>query len=1433
MKWSLRAIHSFFIGSLLVFALSCQKQSSPEITSEETRGSRELERLNACSKVNFTRGVLLYRNILDLFVCSKWDEQFPHMYQAMLKVSAESWDHLMEPVDSAFISNQQRRDRVFRNIRELDSKGGLDDLSYVIVALNETNFFDSTKAMFACVENPSDAACDVRKGRVPDKKSLKNIISLVDADPETIDNLSQFIKLMVKALDGRKEELRTEINKFRASPLYIPLRLQLVDAIASKAQKGFSDEDRTFIPKILQVTAKDGETPWIYTWIQDMKMNRDKFRDLLEYPVLANPALIGEIKSLELAYDGGVSCSIKSSSNPNDLIEFDFKTHLSEYVSVIKNRNYKEFYDYSSADIVGLKVSTEICRELEHNRYNVNFIQLITHLSEFVSEKKHYDLLKFLVSQSTAKGDPEKTFSENLYLFDLVTGDIFSSANALNTNIITSTRNFYPFVFDVVKNLPPEAFKSLGEYLAAVGQKENDTRFKGVADFWSFFTPEEKNFLFNFIDRHFDKGTDYVMLFDFYTKFLDDLREVQPMFKDKWAGSDKNIEMSYMTAQDLFSHFAGKETLLDFKKFFSRDQIIKVLEVISNGAVVNKAAKEELAYIKSDNYVLQTKSEKYKFKISYNPGIDPDYDSKSVIECMQKFADIQNGFYELVRNLPAACTKVTGANIAFQLFGWLNSVEDSYVSWKKKDSLKDSLLDSNGIMSPYMINTSLGLAKVINNLIGPYGAEAPTQNGVSYLLKSADYHLNQKGAAALVDKNLDWLNSLLNVRPADNEQHRNALIKSFTREDNFSYSQNLFSNVGKLMMEYGEWIKTGQLDQVRNRSLGKFDSQYTCEKSINQFVSPYPCPSKDIVKSIGSDMLQRLQNTWEKDQGSPIAKIMLAFKTDGGLDIPLRGKKSRKIRLSIRDLFRYLYDTSDKTYKVNRMPMKYVNAKNIKSVETVTTLERVETVIREVAFDNNYLGVSFLNAVVHAEDYNKEVDSRRGLLSKCLRVPGIRCGRKMSDDDLRMGLNALEAYDSLLDVNNGRNLDDRLQYGDFLKTFETALVASSAFDAQEVQLLPLKDEVLKKHNGKILGDMTYLTSWSNVARVIRDRIGRTREDFENFINREDFKRVDRALLYGFDLGVATPSAERLISKLRSVPHGETQNVFAHTVDWVSTLSYEETRLLEDTLARAMVVGSYLGTPEFVFGKATNTSLDRRYSGNNLFQIFTALEKLVDYWPVLKNFFPGDAKLVDALKPMNTALYFVTAKLNSTNDPAKNTAYLALNDVFVALQTSVFDQMPNPDIRQNNFTVGFDLILEMFKDPKLVASTYSLIRADYKYVDTIHQNNGEWFFSAGQNLRRVALSPVVDMAPFRDYLSFTTKKKVVLMGDTNGEKNYHYDEPANLLRFLNKRSETPGMSNFMLMNQKVFVENTIQLSRMLDDLLPCVKIKEVKAPLLLN
>jgi hypothetical protein len=355
--------------------------------------------------------------------------------------------------------------------------------------------------------------------------------------------------------------------------------------------------------------------------------------------------------------------------------------------------------------------------------------------------------------------------------------------------------------------------------------------------------------------------------------------------------------------------------------------------------------------------------------------------------------------------------------------------------------------------------------------------------------------------------------------------------------------------------------------------------------------------------------------------------------------------------------------------------------------------------------------------------------------------------------------------------------------------------------------------------------MTMLTMFSNSARVIRDRIGRTRDDFENFLNRPDFKRVDRTLLSGFDLKQAGPAAERLIKKI------DQQKLFEDGVDWISGLNYEQTRLVEDTIARILVVGSYLGGPEVVFEKQGYENIEQRYQNNNVYQVFLALEKIIDYWPTIKKYYPGDASLIDMIKPFNTALYFLTEKLNSTNDPEKNTTYLALNDLFLAFQTTVFDKLPDPRIigaEKINLS-GFDFVLSLLATPDKLDKSYKVARENFHYLDYLYQNKGEWFLSVGQNLQKLALEPRLDLTPVQSYLNFTTRNAVCIRGEKLCEKNYHYDEMALLTKYLMQKNEL-GMTNILLVNKKLFTENIDQVIQMVTDIFPAIKIKEIQPPL---
>lgn len=1424
----------FGITLLLIF--SCTKQDAPNIETSETRSQKEIERLEACSIVNLNKGVLLHLNTILLFKCTQWDEQFPKIFQAIKRMRSSSWDHFMAPVDKEFVENHVRRDRFFRNIKELDSKNGLDDLSRVLVALNETNFFDSLKNLFRCVETGSEDSCENRK-EIPKKKSLLNIIKLVDTHPDAIDRASSFVKKLNLAIDTNEEKLRTEINKFRSDPFFIRARLELVDALAEKSKLGLNKDDREFLSNLLLIGSADQKEPWIYSWMHDLKMNRDIFRDLVEYPILINPNIEKEFRGLRAAYDNGLFCKFKASEGDNETIDFDLKTHLKNHGQAFLKRNYRDYFDYLSSLIVGLKLSSEICSELEKNNDGFSFLTMITSHAKLLSQKKHYDLFKFIAGYTTLKGDLDKNFSENLYLPDLIASDLFARVNSLNTLIVTHTREFYPTLFDIIWKLPTEALIDGGVLLREVLQEKNDVKLRGLADLWKFFNTSEKNFLFNFVDRHFEGDTQFVLLFDFYAKFLDELRDTQPTFKDQWAGDEQKIEMSYLSLQDFVENLAGAETLKEFKTFFGRDHILKILEILASGSEINKKSQEELAYRRSDEYIKKAEGNRYIFKIVYDQKKDGDgdMDTMPMILCMDKMSQLENGFYYLVKDLPAACRDVIETNISFRLFSWLNKIEKSYRESFPSTPSAEGLFDKRGILSPLMLNTSMGTIKILDNLLGEIDSSLPTQNGIDYLLNSFRFYLIERGALNLLDQNIALLNQWLEIMPEENLIYRNALLKSFSQLENFSDTKIVIKNMAEMASLYGNWVKEGNLKKTNERSFGESDPASDCGKTINQFVAPYPCPSKEIVKKYTASLINTFAKTWESEQGSPIQLLLKAAKPGEGLDIPLGEKTKEKYRLTLKEAFKYLYDASDKTLPINRVKIFYMHEDGREATTELTTLERIEVVIREVRFDNNYLGVSFLNGITHASDYDKEAQKRKNLLSTCLKVPLIRCGKPMGKNDLRMGRNALETFDSLMDINTweGKN-GEKFNYGNFLKTFEQSLVASSAKKAQESQLLPLKKEHLLKHNGTILADMTMMTAWSNIARILRDRVGKTRGDFNKFINSANFNRVNKALLYGFDLPRAAPAAESLLKKLLIVPKNERENLANQTIDWLASLNDKEVRLLEDTLSRLLLAGAYLGSPQAVFENESNDDQFKRYADNNLFQLFLASEKIIDYWPTLKRVFPEDTKLIDVIKPINNGLVFLTDKLAENSDPHKNIAYKALNDFFGILQATFFKEQLDPriNVAKKESTTGLELTLGFLKRSDLVKEAYEVTAKNYKYLEEFHKEGAKWFRVVGQNINRMVANHKIELSSLRDYLSFTTKNLVCTERDLKCEINSHFDEIGNLVKFLNTKDKN-GESHLRFAVKTVMIENFDQINNLLGDLLPALKIKQIRPPLQLD
>ena len=1410
----LKLFKKTFTFLFLVTLLACQKQSVPEI-EKDFKTVEEQQRLETCSQVDLTNNILDHYNVQSLFKCMRWDKEYPALFESLTKVQRVNWNHMMMPINDAVLKNQTVRDRFFKNIRDLDAKNGLDDLTFVITALTETNFFDATKDLFECVDDPTLQKCEKRKGRIPSKAQLLRILDLVGLDTKSLNYSSNFIKLLIEAYSNNKEPIREEVLKFIKVSDFIKFRLKLIDTMAQKGIDGLTDQDRNLLTNLLLVGNAETKTPWFYSWLHDSRLGYDNFSYILTYAFKANPNVINDYRALEEIYYNGIDCNLRG-VNSDYALDFNIPNQLNNYAQIIVNKSYDDLLNFFSKDIPGLMLLVPACPQLITNKYNSNIVNTANKALNLVTKPVYYDLFKFIFTQTNLPYNPKNKFGENFYILDFISDPFFQDANLLGAEMIKHAPKILPLTYQIIYDLDKQAYLDLGRLSGILFDKKNDEMLRGLAVLWNFYTEEEKNFLFNFIDRHFENQTDYVALFEFYSRMIDDSVGLVPGLKKAWIENDDLREASYQSLQDILTNLHGESALADFKKFFSRNQIIKILEILSNGVRINEEAIENLKYLYTDNYVEAIKNEPYEFKILLRNSNLNNKDYASLVQCLDSFTTGKT-FYELARSISSDCKNVQSNYFGVRLYKWMGDFHKTF-ALLNPNNLNESILDEEGLFSPLLLNTNLGFTKLVDSTLGQ---SEPHRSGLIYVLDKLNFYLynfsffEKRTGLELGVSTLDWMLLVDSKFRTDLETYRTSLLKEWTIEKNYDRTSKYLRTSAEVLERYSNWLKNGQYLKSKFKTYPAMHPEYTCEKFVNLESGPYNCPNKEQVKFHADRILRFMGNTWESKNGSPIGQVLKSFKNFGGKKIPFQGKNQKVYYLTLAESLRSIFDMTDKSLPINATKVSLVNEKNKSITPTLTTMERIETVIREVRFGYNYIGVAYLNYVVAADDYSDEVKNRKKLFAACVKVPGVRCGKKMSDNELRMAKNAVETYDGLLDANNGRGKEPRLTYGNYLSTFQQALIESSATVAQERQLLPLSDDALKKHNGAILSDLSLMASFSNLGRFIRSRIATNRKELDDFLNRKDVKKVEESLLRGFDQAKTIPAAERIINRMVIKNSKDKKSLLDLSIDWAQGLSYQDSRRVEETIAKMIAIGAYLGTPKEVYGDNSQTSeieeMNERYRNNNLYDVFITLDKIFELWPQLEKNFPQDAKLVDLFKEISPIVDFVHQELMNSSSAKSDVTYKFVNDSYIILKEMLFEVRTQTIFAKAVKEItGIDIITSVIKSDELLAKFLQLVREHSAFIAKIQEDNGEVTLKTlSKNINLILNHPKLEASGYRLYLENTTKSQKCKLDSTSCVPNYHYDEPMKLVRYLGSK-DSNGDVRLRSISYVIFKEDKINI-----------------------
>lgn len=1383
---------------LLVFVLiSCQKQSPSEIDATSTAVRFSQERARACQNTNFTKNILSHNNVVSLFKCADWVKEFPVMYSSLSSINGKKWDHIFSAVDEKFFNNKDKRERIFGIIKDLDSKGGLAHLSDVLNSLNETNFYDSMYRVFYCSENPDDESCEDRKEFILNPTELKAYFQYFMFQREVFQTLSYLTQDFVDSV-GDSERYIGAVDRVLKDEKFRKIRRNVVKSIIDKFKDGISSQDIEYFEKIL-TTEVDGE-PFLYTWLQNTQ--NEKVKEILRYPYVGNVEIIPNLIAVKSALKNNFVCADKAG-----VLRISTKDSFEEFMEMLSTGSQKDFFNFLYKNINSIQLGQRFCPVLRNytvqvnypdkdksNVFTADFLKLLGYLGEFFLTQNAFELIKFLQSSSIS----------NDYLLDFFTGEIFFSIVEISKRMDELSPELTDELVKSIKNFDKNFFKLSNSLGLVLLENETLEKQKAVWKAWNFFTSKEQEFAFRFFDKHFQPGTDFKLLLKFYSKLLFEVSGEAELILNRLF-NDTNINVTMTSFQEIFKFLSNNgdpKILSEFKVFFSKDHILKVIEVVSRGINI-KSVDFEKSYILANSDILEklkTPSESIKTDLNY-------WNLSDVAKnCLTYLKDNEFEFV-LDRGL-GPCDRFKEQEVFTSYIGSFYKL-NQFLNSKRKSST-GFFGDAYGIFSPRLVSENVTVLKLLQK--NGY----PIDRLFSVLKKSfyKDGKLNNdfENFAAI-------LSTVNDSMSAFSDGSKDKIYRALSEYD--SYQLKRF--VSDVLEFSDDFLNREDTFQAVRRD------GFRCEEYLNQNIGGFVCPdSRKIERVMDYIVGDLVENHSDPGENIPTAltQLLKSVKVNAGLMIPYEREDQKKYHMGVIETAEMMSALTNRSDKRNQLSVKFLDNDEVydlfmkdrhepvrrkhagenESDQIMTTMERIETVIRDVRFDSGYLGFHYMNAVSKSMDYSNVVNKKRRLLKVC--VPLKFCGKHLNKTQKRLAMNSVETFDSLLDANGY----DDWKYGDYMKVLLGSLVSSSGKASQisSIGRVKLKGDreidvpwvgtkkQMRKHNGRILTNVSMLGLFSNMGRILNEY----NPDIKKFTSRDDLKTIDANFLKNIRLNDVIEPMSKTLSIVKNTQRDDL-NISYTVSEWVKKLQPDNSQKLFEIVFKVLGASIFMGEADF--DEQLDSRAQKHHKELNLKNLLDMANEFLPIWQYFEDSFPEEYKLEQALPKLYRVINVLYNDLFSENIARKNRAYNILNT----------------GIRALSFISEDKQLISEFKQYILVKKNYESLVSN---IDKAHslinsfEKNSELRSLINTFNDRILNSEIIELDGIQAYLGLNGTKSIC---DASGDcsDNYHYKELEDILDYLLANNNKKLSESF----NKVFIKKENQTIDFLEKTLKQVEL----------
>jgi hypothetical protein len=971
------------------------------------------------------------------------------------------------------------------------------------------------------------------KSLIQDGQSFE-ILSKILTQPEKVE----LIREGLPVLEINSNELKKQILVLNhVLGVLAPHQKNLATFLKSKQSPEFDELKINLFNKladsILKIKTKE-ETQIIQNFVFSESQNQSVFKKWViggnaferfkGFYILATDNYSQVQQDLNLILNMNENQIVCKSLNPDVPFVIYPRVEMDSKLNLIKVASHEDFIA-SLVDGVSKNLSfANFCaeggdREDVQEYINSNY-RFLDKLLAFTLDQRNFEFL-----QETQEA-VEVNQSNKWWILDFIRGDLFASLSAiLNDSLNYENPDILLKVyFDVVKSLDHKEYKGFSDFIKTVLEKNDKKSIDSLAKLWLNLDPELKVNIIRVLELLVESNIDLSKIKEINSYFLElypsFIKELQDhLLFDKKA---KTID-SLKSVSDSFS---DSKVQKDIVRFLSSKNLFKMLDLLAKD---DPTLKEKPV---TKNPVEQSLTENSDF-VQIKPWVD----------CFNQIRDLskQLDYYQVVNQLPEVCQKrISKTGLAGSIFEWMEASNKLFLDYAGYE-----IHQAKGVWSSEMLHLLFGYATLVgHNYKDVYQSEDYTL----IYTELADL-INRQDQRKKINSTFDLVSKLLlDMNGFDQWASDIALMEESKLRDNFKI---LLSN-----------------DELDKRP-GKIEAKtYNCNDLVG-IPNDLKCIKKEDIQSalINIDKILLKKNN-EADytllEGAvnflhPSLGIQLPFQEDG---------QTHTTKLS--DLMRFVYDlghesTSKPYFYYTQLSSEKLNA---------STLSRVETVIREIGFSNNFYGSYFMNLAADAYDYQKKIYSMKSLLTIMEGSSGLLRGFGVLPKESKWKLkNVKQAYLSLAEVADSYEtlgLSSR-SHGNLVQALLKVISQSSSIESQHFNAFKKPNvRVVENHNGRFLTELSKISALTRLSTYLQLKIkGNEKAVFES----KELRFLDEYLFKNTDPKELT----RLLSKVLALKNEKGEPLWIdgvmNLIDSVEKASLKEIALMEEIAIESLMLFS--------------------------------------------------------------------------------------------------------------------------------------------------------------------------------------------------------------------------------------------------------------------